>query len=101
MYIRTPEEEKQAEIDRIRTRNVVYGSAYVAKKLSSIDSGSMITPLSASYSRADLQRLSEEKDKIKNETELERAKADKEIEAEIREYELAQEKDKKNNKKKK
>lgn len=101
MYIRTPEEEKQAEIDRIRTRNVVYGSAYVAKKLSSIDSGSTITPLSASYSRADLQRLSEEKDKIKNETELERAKADKEIEAEIREYELAQEKDKKNNKKKK
>ena len=101
MYIRTPEEEKQAEIERIRTRNVVYGSAYVAKKLSSIDSGSSITPLSASYSRADLQRLSEEKDKIKNETELERAKADKEIEAEIREYELEQEKAKKNNKKKK
>ncbi len=101
MYIRTPEEEKQAEIERIKAKNVVYGSAYVARKLSSIDHGSSITPLSASYSRADLVRLSQEKEKIKDEADKERENADREIQAEIQAYDLEQEKNRKNNQKNK
>lgn len=101
MYIRTPEEEKQAEIERIKAKNVVYGSAYVARKLSSIDHGSSITPLSASYSRADLVRLSQEKEKIKDEADKERENADREIQAEIQAYDLEQDKNRKNNQKNK
>ena len=76
MYVMTPEEEKRLEIERIKTHNVVYGAAYVAKRLSSINEGAGITPLSASYSRADLQKLSEEKNRIKDEVEKERAEAE-------------------------
>ncbi|MGN1093707.1 MAG: DUF624 domain-containing protein [Candidatus Neoclostridium sp.] len=101
MYVRTPEEEKQAEINRIKNKNVVYGSAYVAKKLSSIDAGSTITPLTASYSRADLARLSEEKSKMKDEADKEREAATREVEAEIQAYEREQEKLNKKNKKEK
>ena len=101
MYIRTPEEEKRAEIERIKSHNVVYGAAYVARRLSSINEGSSITPLEASYSRADLQRLSEEKDRIKNETEKERAEAEAQIMEEIRQYDLEMEKKEKKDRKKK
>lgn len=100
MYVRTPEDEKQAEIERIKTRNVIYGAAYVARKLSSIDQGSKLTPLSGSYSRADLARLSEEKERIKNEVENERIRAEAEVEQEIRSFETEQAKKEKNKKRK-
>ena len=100
MYVRTPEEEKQAEIERIKTRNVVYGAAYVARKLSSIDQGAKLTPLSGSYSRADLARLSEEKEHIKNEVENERIRAEAEVEQEILSFETEQAKKDKNKKRK-
>ena len=86
MYVMTPEEEKRLEIERIKTHNVVYGAAYVAKRLSSINEGAGITPLSASYSRADLQKLSEEKNRIKDEVEKERAEAEAQIAEEIKKY---------------
>lgn len=87
MYVKTPEEEKAEEIKRIKSRNIIYGEAYVAKRLSSIDAGSDITPLGASYSRADLQRLSEEKEKIREEVEHERIVATEELHKEIAEFE--------------
>ena len=101
MYVMTPEEEKRIEIERIKTHNVVYGAAYVAKRLSSINEGAGITPLSASYSRADLQKLSEEKNRIKDEVEKERAEAEAQIAEEIKKYDEEQENLNKKNKKKK
>ncbi len=101
MYVMTPEEEKRLEIERIKTHNVVYGAAYVAKRLSSINEGAGITPLSASYSRADLQKLSEEKNRIKDEVEKERAEAEAQIAEEIKKYDEEQENLNKKNKKKK
>ncbi len=101
MYVMTPEEEKRLEIERIKTHNVVYGAAYVAKRLSSINEGASITPLSASYSRADLQKLSEEKNRIKDEVEKERAEAEAQIAEEIKKYDEEQENLNKKNKKKK
>ena len=100
MYVMTPEEEKRLEIERIKTHNVVYGAAYVAKRLSSINEGAGITPLSASYSRADLQKLSEEKNRIKDEVEKERAEAEAQIAEEIKKYDEEQENVNKQNKKK-
>ncbi len=100
MYVMTPEEEKRLEIERIKTHNVVYGAAYVAKRLSSINEGAGITPLSASYSRADLQKLSEEKNRIKDEVEKERAEAEAQIAEEIKKYDEEQENLNKKNKKK-
>ena len=101
MYVMTPEEEKRLEIERIKTHNVVYGAAYVAKRLSSINEGAGITPLSAAYSRADLQKLSEEKNRIKDEVEKERAEAEAQIAEEIKKYDEEQENLNKKNKKKK
>ena len=101
MYVMTPEEEKRLEIERIKTHNVVYGAAYVAKRLSSINEGAGITPLSASYSRADLQKLSEEKNRIKDEVEKERAEAEAQIAEEIKKYDEEQENLNKKNKKRK
>lgn len=101
MYVMTLEEEKRLEIERIKTHNVVYGAAYVAKRLSSINEGAGITPLSASYSRADLQKLSEEKNRIKDEVEKERAEAEAQIAEEIKKYDEEQENLNKKNKKKK
>jgi|GEM_PF-678658 len=101
MYVPDPEELRRKEIERIKSHNTIYGEAYVAKKLSSIDSGSELTPLSASYSRADLMKLSEEKQKIEEEIRLERETAEAEVRKELEEYELEQAKSKKGKKKKK
>ena len=101
MYVPDPEELRRKEIERIKSHNTIYGEAYVAKKLSSIDSGSELTPLSASYSRADLMKLSEEKQKIEEEMRLERETAEAEVRKELEEYELEQAKSKKGKKKKK
>lgn len=100
MYVRTPEEEKQAEIERIKTRNVVYGSAYVARKLSSIDQGTVLTPLQSSYSRSDLERLNAEKELLKKELEEERTRAEAEVKKEIEQFEAEQNKKEKGKKKK-
>ncbi len=86
MYVKTEEEKKAEEIARIKNHNVIYGEAYVARRLGTIDDGSDITPLSSSYSRSDLQRLSEEKEKIKEEEAERRKIANEEIRREIEEY---------------
>lgn len=44
MYVKNPEDERAAEIERIKTRNTVYGAAYVSRRLSSIDDGKTFTP---------------------------------------------------------
>lgn len=87
MYVKTPEDEKAAEIEALKTRNTVYGSAYISKRLSSIDQGSSFTPLETNFSRADLARLRDEKDQMKKEIEDERTSIDMALEQEILEME--------------
>lgn len=67
MYTKNEEADKQAEIERLRTKNVIYGSELVARKIASIDEGTNITPLSSNFSRADLARLADEKAEMKRE----------------------------------
>ncbi|MDR0425654.1 MAG: hypothetical protein LBH24_00625 [Clostridiales bacterium] len=90
MYVKTPEEERAAEIEALKTRNVVYGSAYVSKRLSNIDEGKSFTPLETNFSRADLQRLSQEKEMMQKELAEEVEVIEHEIEAEIRAYDEEQ-----------
>ncbi len=69
---KTKEEEIAEQIQYIKTRNTVYGAAYASRKLSSIDKGHSFTPLTSTYNRSDLVKLSEEKQVMKNEMEKER-----------------------------
>ena len=101
MYVPDEEELKRRRIERIKSHNTVYGEAYVAKKLSSIDSGSSITPLSGSYSRADLARLSEEKQIIADEIKQEREAATEEVMREIEQFDLENQPKNKGKKKRK
>lgn len=87
MYVPNAEEDKQAEIERIKTRNTVYGAAYVSRRLSSLDEGPDITPLETNFSRADLARLAEEKKIMAQEAERERAEVDAQLDEEYRIYE--------------
>lgn len=87
MYVPTPEDDKKAEIERIKARNVIYGAAYVSRRLSSIDEGASITPLQNTFSRADLVRLAEEKKAMVEETDRERAEVDAQLDEEYRAYE--------------
>ena len=99
MYVPTEQEDKQAEIERIKTRNVVYGAAYVSRRLSSIDAGATITPLESTFSRADLERLAKEKQVMVEETERERAEVDAQLEEEYRIYEESKKMSKRKRKK--
>ena len=101
MYVEDPEEKKRREIERIKSHNTIYGGAYVAKKLSSIDSGSEITPLSSSYSRSDIMKLTEEKKKIEEEIRTERELAEAEVMKQVEEYDFEQQVYAKTKKKKK
>ncbi|MBE5732666.1 MAG: hypothetical protein E7353_06470 [Clostridiales bacterium] len=76
---KTKEEEIAEQIQYIKTRNTVYGAAYASRKLSSIDKGHTFTPLSATYNRNDLVKLSEEKQVMKNEMEKERMDIEEQI----------------------
>ncbi len=67
MYTKNTEEDKKAEIERLRTRNVIYGAEVVARKITSIDEGAHITPLASTYSRADLARLADERAEMQKE----------------------------------
>ena len=69
MYTKSAEEDKQAEIDKLRTRNVIYGAEVVSRKISSIDEGTRITPLATTYSRADLARIADEREVMRKEEE--------------------------------
>ena len=105
MYVPSAEEDKQAEIERIKTRNTVYGAAYVSRRLSSLDEGPNITPLETNFSRADLERLAQEKKVMAQEAERERAEVDAQLDEEYRIYEeskkMSKRKKKKAQKKKK
>lgn len=82
MYVKNAEEERAAEIERIKTRNTVYGAAYVSRRLSSIDDGKTFTPLSTNFSRNDLKKLSEEKAEMEEEINNEIAEVNAQIEEE-------------------
>ncbi len=103
MYVPTEEEKLRQKLDYIKTRNTIYGSAYAARKLSSIDKGQSITPLSSTFNRNDLLRLADEKKAMSDEIEAERESAGREIEAEEERLEelLNAEKEKQSKKRKK
>lgn len=90
MYVKNPEDEKSAEIEKIRTRNTAYGSAYVSRRLSSIDDGKSFTPLETNFSRNDLKRLSDEKREMQAEIEKEKEEVTAAIEQEVAAYEEEQ-----------
>lgn len=87
MYVKNPEDERAAEIERIKTRNTSYGAAYVSRRLSSIDDGKSFTPLEVNFSRNDLARLSQEKKEMQDEIEGEIAEVNAKLEEEQRAYE--------------
>lgn len=65
MYVPS-EEEKRAAAERERkAKNVRYTNPKKKKKTTSIDEGATFTPLSANFSRADLERLAKEKEAVK------------------------------------
>ncbi len=66
MHIKT-EEEKQAAKERDRkNKNIRFNNPKKKnKKISSIDEGETFTPLATTFSRADLERLAEEKENVK------------------------------------
>lgn len=98
MHIKTPEEEKAAEIEMLKTRNVVYGSAYVSRRIKSIDEGTGFTPLSENFSRADLARMQTEKKQMKEEYDEEVQRINADLEKEILAYDEAQKQAKKRKK---
>lgn len=84
LYKRTPEEierdrAEKAERDR-KTRNIRFNNPKKKKKVSSIDEGSTYTPLPTTFSRADLTRLAEEKERVKQEIDAEYDDVDDEAE---------------------
>ncbi len=100
MYVPDAEEKKQAEIERIRTRATKYGAAYASRRMSSIDDGKSFTPLEATFSRADLQRLNEEKSEMRTEIDEEVATINAQLDEEERLYEEEKAAAKKNKRKK-
>ena len=103
MYVKTADEEKQEQIDYIKTRNTIYGDAYASRRLSSIDKGQTFTPLGATYNRNDLLKLKEEKDAVEKEVENERQQILTDLKAEeerLNQLKEAESKNKKNKKRK-
>lgn len=87
---KTKEDEIAEQIRYIKTRNTIYGSAYASRKLSSIDKGHTFTPLSATYNRSDLVKLSEEKQIMKDEMEKEREDIETQISQAMMQWEEMQ-----------
>lgn len=85
-----PEAEKEAEIAKILARNTSYGAAYVSRRMSSIDKGKSFTPLQDSFSRADLEKLQDEKSEMTQEIDKEIEDIDAQIEKERLAYEAEQ-----------
>ncbi len=79
MYVKTKEDEIREQIEYVKNRNTVYGSAYASKRLSSIDKGNTFTPLTSTFNRNDLARLKQEKDVISQEVERERQEIEQEL----------------------
>jgi hypothetical protein len=82
MYVPSEEEKLRQKLEYIKTRNTIYGPEYAARRLSSIDKGQSITPLSSTFNRSDLAKLAEEKKAMSKEIEEERNTIGKEIKAE-------------------
>lgn len=87
MFVPNAEVEKQTEIEKIRARATKYGSAYASRRMSSIDDGKTFTPLETTFSRADLQRLSEEKKEMQSEIDEEIATINAQLDEEERIWE--------------
>lgn len=87
---KTKEDEIADKLRYIRTRNTVYGAAYSARMLSSIDKGHTFTPLSSTFNRSDLVKLSEEKKVMQEEMDKERATAEEQIALAYEEWEKMQ-----------
>lgn len=87
---KSKEEEIADQLEYIRTRNTVYGSAYAARMLSSIDKGHTFTPLTSTFNRRDLVKLSEEKKIMQEEMDKERATAEEQIALAYEEWENMQ-----------
>ena len=98
---KTREEEIAEQIQYIRDRNTVYGPAYASRKLSSIDKGHSFTPLTATYNRSDLVKLSEEKKIMKEEMQKERKDIEEQIIEAYNEWQEMQNINKKGKRKKK
>ncbi len=66
MYKKTEEDIKAAEERDRKNKNIRFNNPKKRpKKITSIDEGETYTPLTASFSRADLMRLAEEKEAVK------------------------------------
>ena len=97
---KTKEEEIAEQIQYIRDRNTVYGAAYASRRLSSIDKGHSFTPLTATYNRSDLVKLSEEKKIMNEEMNKERQDIEEQLVQAYNEWEEMQNKGKKKKSKK-
>lgn len=97
---KTKEEEIAEQIQYIRDRNTVYGAAYASRRLSSIDKGHSFTPLTATYNRNDLVKLSEEKKIMNEEMNKERQDIEEQLVQAYNEWEEMQNKGKKKKSKK-
>ncbi len=72
MYVMTEEEKRARKEKSLLSKNIRFNNpAYINKEISSIDEGATFTPLSPTFSRADLEKLAEEKAIVKKEIDAE------------------------------
>jgi len=71
MHIMTEEEKQAKEERRRKASNVRFANPKKKKPIVSVDEGSTFTPLATTFSRADLQRLADEKEQVKQEIDKE------------------------------
>ena len=82
MYVMTSEEKAQARKEADEKRKKSANMRFVnpkRKKTVSIDEGATFTPLEATFSRADLRKLDEEKKRVKKEIETDEFMTDEEM----------------------
>lgn len=79
MYKKTEADEKAAQERDRKNKNIRFNNPKKRpKKITSIDEGETFTPLTASFSRADLMRLEEEKEAVKRSIDAEYEDTDEE-----------------------
>lgn len=72
IYRKKPEEEKEKDERQRKNNNIRFNNPKKRKKaITSIEEGPSYTPLATNFSRADLLKLQEEKEKVKQEIDLE------------------------------
>ena len=79
LYKKTEADEKAAQERDRKNKNIRFNNPKKRpKKITSIDEGETFTPLTASFSRADLMRLEEEKEAVKRSIDAEYEDTDEE-----------------------